>query len=243
MVRHLILGLLFLLIFPCFATTTGFYGGVQTGMNIFGDRRSDSSQNPGTGVITDLSSRKAISSKSPFGSISVGYLGHLHNIGFAPELCLSYANSSDTISGRVAQGGGGTLFSDIRANQRLSTQMGIQARLGYIHGEYFFYGLGGVQWQKASYTVDLTDIDTGGGTSPVSNTVRKTQYLKGYTLGVGLQKNITKQWSVGLETKLSKFPKSTLEYKTPDIASPCTSTFKNSVFSVGMRINYTFSWS
>ncbi len=107
-------------------------------------------------------------------------------------------------------------------SRRVKNVTGLRGRAGYVFGDWLAYGTAGFAWADIDRTFTTTNpfnSFTGG----------EGKDLKGYQVGLGVEKKISGNWSVGLE-----YLRTSLRDKGAVVhAGPSASTFASNPFLTG----------
>ena len=216
-----------------------FYIGANLKVNYLSGKRNDSAVND-TPVMADLASSKSVSVNKVYGGIFLGYLFRVYNLGFGPEVFYNYGTIESTVSATHTDPGGpiDTAF-DIK--HRITTNKGIDLRIGYFVGSYFLNTSLGVCWQTVSYQVTARRADAGGPTYNEYSHRTPHKERPGFSFGLGAQKQITENYDVGLEYKQTNYPRRRYEFNLYDNTdTKLTSDIKYKIHSIGLRFIYKF---
>jgi hypothetical protein len=214
------------------------YVGINTGGNIMSGNRNDT-VNAGTPTPFDvhLASQKSMSNKNILGGIFAGYLFKSGNFAIGPEFFTSFTNLEHTVSGVHIVTGSSTSNFDVK--YKITTQAGINARIGYCLEKYFIYTMIGVFLQKTNYEVKVQK-DIGAGVLP-QHYYSKGAYIGGPSFGLGVQKPINDHYFLGLEFKTTIFPKKSMNFNVGDDEnSKLYSRFKFNLYTINLRLIYLF---
>ena len=212
--------------------------GASLGLGSMSGQRSDSVTNA-TPTTVSLANDKVVNSKGVFGGILGGYLFRFQDFGVGPEVFYNYGNIENTVSGKHVDPAGVATAFDIK--HRITNQTGINARFGYFLESYFVYTLFGLHSQTGNYQVKARQ-DAGAGNMLEYSYNTGNKITTGSSFGLGVQKQITENYEIGLEYKLTNFPrKNPYEFNTKDpIKTTLTSTLSYKLHSIGLRCIYKF---
>ena len=222
------------------AAEHNFYIGANVGISGFSAKTTDEINNePPAFVFKKLYTDKSIRSRGTLGGAYIGYILRLQNFGIGTEVSWQYTNLEKTLDGRFDDAGNGDHLQFIIKN-KLTSQMEFIIKPGYFICDYFTYAILGINLQNMRYEYNATGEIAGGGT--VENfSDRKTKYVRGYTFGVGVQKNIYENIALGLEFKFSKYPERNYKFNFGDPKITISSKLKDiQTYSASLRFMYTF---
>ncbi len=218
-----------------------FYVGANLGLNTMVGKRNDSANNRNNSKA-QFTDSKAVNTNSVYGGIFTGYLFRINNFGVGPEFFYNYGNIESTISGRHVDnpplGGGDVTVFDVK--YRMVSQYGINARFAYFLESYLLYTLLGIQFQSGNFQVKAKQ-DRGVQNLPEKDHRTKFKSTNGFSFGFGAQKQINENYDIGLEYKLTNFPRKNFEFNLDDVElTKLTSNIKYKIHSIGLRFIYKF---
>ena len=191
-----------------------FYGGVNLGLSVISGKRNDTSTKTLPPVAQkNLTENKGIYKKGSSGGIFAGYLFQFSNFAIGPELFWNYTNISDNLDGQQTIPLPITTSFDIR--YRITNQYGINARIGYILQTYFLYALYGLHWQQSNFQVKAKR-DAAAGDLREYNYNSSNKIIQCNSFGFGLQKQLSQNYDIGFEYKITNIPKKSYEFKLGD---------------------------
>jgi hypothetical protein len=154
------------------------------------------------------------------------------------ENCFKYLNNSKEKS----------FFSNaantdnaVRVQYRLTTSTGVNAKVGYFLNENFIYALLGWQQQRIRCNASFVITDRlGGPAHEFSQT--KNFNINAVSLGIGAQRPINENYSIGLEFKVTKLPGVSHQFIIGDINQTKLDGKLNGIriYSAALRFTYTF---
>ncbi len=210
-----------------------FYGGANLGLNILSGKRNDTSTITHNGAQAILSENKRTYKKGISGGIFAGYLLRCDNFGIGPELFWNYVNIEDTIKGK--QDTPGPYITDFDIKHRITNQYGINIRLGYFFDTSFIYALCGLHWQQYNFQVKAVNQDGLINRKDFSyNTSNKI--TQGNSIGLGVQKQLTPNYDIGFEYKLTNLPRKNYEFNLGDpLSTKLNSSLSYKLHAVSLR--------
>lgn len=219
-----------------------FYVGANVGAGGFSAKTSDVVESTSL-VSKTFNSNKYIKSNSTIGGLYLGYLLRLHNFGLGTEISWQYANLEKTLDGKFDDVANGDHLDFVIRN-KLTGQVEFSIRPGYFISNYFTYVILGLNAQNMYYNYSAKG--SRGGNPVQSSGDKKSKYVKGYTFGAGVQKNIYENIVLGIELKVSKLFERNYQFQLPsdpalfhDIS--ISSKLKNiQTYSCCLRFMYTF---
>lgn len=216
-----------------------FYAGVSLKVNYLSGNRNDFAHAPRPLPAT-MSKDKNVSINKMYGGIFLGYLFRIHNFGFGPEFFYNYGtienNVSDTLIEPVTP-----IHTSFDVKHRITANKGFNLRIGYFVGSYFLNTLFGVSWQTINYQVTARKSDLGAATYNEYSYRTPHKTRPGFSFGLGVQKQITESYDIGLEYKQTIYPRTKYEFNLddPDLTK-LTSDIKYKIHSIGLRFIYKF---
>ena len=215
-----------------------FYVGANLGLNTMVGKRNDSANNVNNSRA-QFTDSKAVNTNGLYGGIFTGYLFRISDFGIGPEFFYNYGNIENTISGRhVDNAGGDVTVFDVK--YRIVSQYGINAKFAYFLEGYLLYTLLGIQFQSGNFQVKSKQ-DRGAQTLPEKDHRTKFKSTNGFSFGLGAQKQINENYDIGLEYKITNFPRKNFEFSLDDADSTkLTSDIKYKIHSIGLRFIYKF---
>ncbi|MCX7342829.1 MAG: hypothetical protein NT128_01610 [Proteobacteria bacterium] len=146
------------------------------------------------------------------GGIFAGYLLRCNNFGIGPELFWNYVSIEDILKGK--QYIPGPYITDFDIKHRITNQYGINIRGGYFFDTFFIYALCGLHWQQYNFQVKAIHQDGINRRDFSYNT--SNQITQGNSIGLGLQKQLTQNYDIGFEYKLTNLSKKNYEFNLDD---------------------------
>lgn len=200
-------------------------------------KRNDSVENTNR-ILANFTTNKTVNQRGIYGGFFVGYMLKICSFGIGPEFFYNYGSIENTVSNtHKDQGAGINTAFDIK--HRITTQSGINARIGCFLESYFLYMLFGQHFQTGNYKV-LARQEPGGALVEFSHD-SKNKVNRGASVGLGAQKQITENYGVGIEYKLINLPKRSYEFDLVDgNGTKLTSDIKYKIHSIGLRFIYKF---
>lgn len=191
-----------------------FYGGANLGLSVMNGKRNDTStKNVPPIEQKNLTENKGVYKKGAFGGIFTGYLLQFSNFVMGPEVFWNYLNISDNIEGEQTAGGATTAFD---VSYRINNQYGINLRFGTFIQTYLLYALFGLHWQQYNLQIKSKQDLAGPGGLPKYNYNTGNKNIRGNSFGLGVQKQLSQNYDIGFEYKLTNLPKKSYEFKLGD---------------------------
>ncbi|MEI6187210.1 MAG: outer membrane beta-barrel protein [Alphaproteobacteria bacterium] len=211
-----------------------FYGGANLGLNVMTGKRNDTAtKNRPPLAQAVFSENKGIYKRGASGGIFAGYLLQYNNFGIGPELFWNYTNIDETLEG-VQTTLPGPITTDFNIKNRITNQYGINVRMGCFFNTCFVYALCGLHWQQYNFHVKAKQ-DNGFGivTYPYNTSNKITQ---GNSIGLGVQKQLTPNYDIGFEYKLTNLPRKNYEFNVGDaIRTKLNSSVSYKLHSFSLR--------
>lgn len=146
---------------------------------------------------------------SLIGGAQIGYLNRLNHFIYGTEINVLGMNLKDT---HTLQEGDVVEFIDVfKPGDSFSSEINWQAswvgHLGYQLQNWLFYGLGGISITKPKISTNIvTFLDDEGNLFPASQGC-DTKTLLGGTIGLGLERMLWSNFTIGLEYSYTNFGK------------------------------------
>ncbi len=191
-----------------------FYGGANLGINVLSGKRNDTvTRNTLPLSQKVLSENKSIYKKGTSGGIFAGYLLRCDNFGIGPEFFWNYTNIEETLEG--VQTTFGPVTTGFNIKHRITNQYGINVRVGYFVDTFFIYALCGLHWQQYNFHVKAKQ-DNGLGVLRMYSYNTSNKITQGNSIGLGVQKQLTPNYDIGFEYKLTNLPRKNYEFNLGD---------------------------
>ncbi|MCX7342682.1 MAG: outer membrane beta-barrel protein [Proteobacteria bacterium] len=222
------------------AGSHSFYIGANLRVNYLSGTRNDSATNSNR-IRVDLASSKSVSVNKVYGGIFLGYLFRIQNFGFGPEFFYNYGTIENTISATHHDPADVKVDFDIK--HRLTANKGIDLRIGYFVGSYFLNTLLGINWQTMNFQVTARRNELAFPAIIHDEYSHRTPHKTrpGFSFGLGVQKQITENYDVGLEYKQTNYPRTRYAHNfQDDTQTTLTSDIKYKIHSIGLRFIYKF---
>ena len=195
---------------PPIPNWNGFYTGVHAGYR-WGN--ADFTGNSyvitgGGGISITLPPRNE--GYHPDGGIVGGHAGY--NFQFAPNWLLgiegdiTWGNGDDTHNTTlsVQSTDGNTYRLNVTSELKLTWQGTVRGRLGYVAGQWLFYGTGGVAFARAEWS-ELTSLTGPGGFTLAAAASSASKTLTGFAAGAGAEYMIATNWIGRIEYLYENF--------------------------------------
>ena len=156
-----------------------------------------------------------------------------NNFGIGPEFFWNYINIEETLEGEQITIPG-PITTDFNIKHRITNQYGVNIRGGYFFNTYFIYVLCGLHWQQYNFHVKAKQ-DNGFGivTYPYNTSNKITQ---GNSIGLGVQKQLTPNYDIGFEYKLTNLPRKNYKFNLGDpIRTKLNSSASYKLHSLSLR--------
>lgn len=214
-----------------------FYVGVSLNQCSFFGKRNDSASDdtPVTVVFTD---NKRVHADGVYAGILFGYLFRIENFGIGPEFFYNFGKLNNKLDYTYVHPG--TSTTAYSTNYKITNQTGLHARLGYFLKSYFLYTLFGFHSQSWRFETSAVHIDNAGVVSQEAYKTKKKN-ISTFSFGLGAQKEITENYSIGLECKFANIPFKKIAWTlNEDTYTTLNSSFKYRLRSINLKLIYTF---
>ena len=230
--------LLILAALPALYGNHSFYAGTSLSFNMMSGRRSDYVTNTDS-QSASITRKKSVKNNGVFGGLFAGYLFRVNNFGISPEFFFNYGKIENKVSGTHSDTTA-AVYTKFYITNRVTSQIGGNARVGYFLDCYFLYAFVGLHYQKAKYYV--TAQQTPGDISLHDYAYSSSnQSASAVSFGLGAERPISDHFKIGLEMKYTKFPSKQYYYSLGDSEKTnITTKFKYRLLAFNFRISYVF---
>lgn len=223
------------------AAQHNFYIGTNVGISGF--LAKNSSEVDSTAPTSqNLYTNKSIKVNGTVGGVYLGCILRIQHFGLGTELSWQYASLERTLDGKFDDPANGDDLNFTIKN-KLTGQLELCIKPGCFIYDYFTYAILGLNIQNMYYSYSTSGRRAGGDVQNFSG--KTSKYVKGYTFGIGVQKNIYEHIGLAIEFKASKFPQRDYKFNLPSIPLATDINISSKLkdiqaYSCCLRFMYTF---
>jgi outer membrane immunogenic protein len=158
-------------------------------------------------------------------TFSLGHNIQIENVVYGLETDLSLANySNEYNSGNIFYDTMPTKTFNVHTKLSHDWIINLQPKIGYAYNSSLFYAVGGLSLAQFKYEFDKTDNAFNAAIHQDSN-----KFKIGFNVGVGIEHQISKDWTLSLEYLYTKFNNVAKENGTLHATGGLTANYDNSV--------------